>query len=199
MDTLLILLYLTLAAIALVGLPVAIGLLLKFFFRRIGRPKTGKYVVWAYVLSIIFSFACIMLEDFLFTKRAAQELVEEQQITLTDDFDLVENQSSSPFVIGSDYYHTFTLNISQADAQRAIESIKNSPKFIRQRDSVNSMLYMRAEGRYKGPTITQEYEKDGWYVREYFKPDGRENYAPTFRRICISASGNRLKFEDIME
>lgn len=159
-----------------------------------------KKYLWVTIISIIVCVACYLcLEDFLFTENNARELVQEQGILLKENFELLINESSSPFVVGADYYHTFTLSISAADAQRAIESKRNSPNFIRNPDSVNSMLYMRSEGRYTGPTITQEYEAGGWYVREYFKPYGEENYAPTFRRISVTPQGNNLKFEDIAE
>lgn len=53
--------------------------------------------------------------------------------------------------------------------------------------------------RYFGPKVTQNYETENAYVREYFEPSGREGYAPTFRRISISKTKNELIFEDIDE
>jgi hypothetical protein len=47
--------------------------------------------------------------------------------------------------------------------------------------------------------VTQNYETEKAFVREYFQPSGQKGYAPTFRRISISKSDNELTFEDIDE
>lgn len=47
--------------------------------------------------------------------------------------------------------------------------------------------------------MIQNYETEITYVREYFEPNGKEGYAPTFRRISISKTENVLKYEDIEE
>ena len=136
-----------------------------------------------------------VFEDQLFTKGNAKELVEEQQIILDDKFELKENKSMS--AIG-DYYHTFTLEISERDKQNAILKIKSSDNFKADNTSNDQLLYL-SDQRYFGPKVTQNYETENAYVREYFQPSGQEGYAPTFRRLSISKTNNELTFEDIDE
>lgn len=144
------------------------------------------------VLTIILWTA---FEDQLFTKNNAKELVEEQQIILADKFELKENKSTS--AIG-DYYHTFTLKISDRDKQNAISKIKSADNFKTGNSSGDQTLYL-SDKRYFGPKVTQNYETESAFVREYFQPSGQEGYAPTFRRILISKTNNELTFEDIAE
>jgi hypothetical protein len=136
-----------------------------------------------------------VFEDQLFTKGNAKELVEEQQIILGDEFELIENKSMS--AVG-DYYHTFTLKISDRDKQNAISKIISADNFKKDYTSADQMLYL-SEDRYFGPKVTQNYETEKAFVREYFQPSGQKGYAPTFRRISISKSENELIFEDIDE
>ncbi|MES2726820.1 MAG: hypothetical protein V4643_06935 [Bacteroidota bacterium] len=179
----------------IIGIPIGIGVLCYFGFKNSGRPKTAKYVTILYVLCLLIFTLLTIFEDQLFTKNNAKELVEEQGIVLTNQFDLISNESS--WAIG-DYYHTFILNISERDKQNAIVSIKNATNFSSNSDSIDHLLYLN-ENRYFGPTITQNYETENAYIREYFEPSGQEGYAPTFRRILIMKKGNQLQFEDIDE
>ena len=136
-----------------------------------------------------------VFEDHLFTKGNAKELVEEQQILLAEKFELKENKSMS--AIG-DYYHTFTLEISDLDKQNAILNIKSAETFKGKNSSIESLLYQQQD-RYFGLKVIQNYETENLYIREYFQPSGRKGYAPIFRRISISKEVNELTFEDIDE
>lgn len=188
-------LFIGLLILFFVGLPIGIGCLLYFIPKKFGYPKTAKN------LTIIFGFLVLIMvlwtvfEDQLFTKGNAKELVEEQQILLQDKFELKENKSMS--AIG-DYYHTFTLKISERDKQNAIAKIKSSDNFKTGNTSIDQTLYL-SDNRYFGTKVTQNYETENSYVREYFEPSGREGYAPIFRRISISKTKNELIFEDIDE
>jgi hypothetical protein len=178
-----------------VGLPIGIGCLLYFIPKKLGYPKTGKYLTIIFGLLVFTMVLWTVFEDHLFTKGNAKELVEEQQILLQDKFELKENKSTS--AIG-DYYHTFTLKISERDKQNAIVKIKSADNFKTDNTSINQTLYL-SDNRYFGPKVTQNYETENSYVREYFEPSGRKGYAPTFRRISISKAKNELTFEDIDE
>ena len=120
--------------------------------------------------------------------------MEEQQILLAEKFELKENKSMS--AIG-DYYHTFTLEISDLDKQNAILNIKSAETFKGKNSSIGSLLYQ--QDRYFGLKVIQNYETENLYIREYFQPSGRKGYAPIFRRISISKEVNELTFEDIDE
>ena len=160
-----------------------------------GYAKTGKYLAIIFGLLVLTLVLWIVFEDQLFTKNNAKELVQEQQILLVDKFELQENKSMS--AIG-DYYHTFTLKLSERDRQNAIVQIKSADNFKADNSSIDQTLYI-SDKRYFGPKVTQNYETENAYVREYFQPSGQEGYAPTFRRISISKTKNELTFEDIDE
>ncbi len=178
-----------------IGLPIGLIWLLNFIPKKLGYPKAGKYlaiIFGLFVLTIILWFA---FEDQLFTKDNAKELVEEQQIILADEFELTENKSTS--AIG-DYYHTFTLKISDRDKQTAISKIISADNFKKDNSSVDQTIYL-SDDRYFGPKVTQNYETEKAFVREYFQPSGQKGYAPTYTRISISKLDNELTYEDIDE
>ncbi len=178
-----------------VGIPIGLGLLLYFVPKKLGYPKTAKYLTISYILFILTVALYFTFEDQLFSKNNAKELIEEQGIKLKDDFELLKNESTS--AIG-DYYHTFTLKISEHDKQNAITIIKSTDNFKTDSSSIDQMLYL-SDQRYFGPKKIQNYETVNEYVREYFEPSGRKGYAPTFRRISISKADSELIFEDIDE
>ncbi|MBU8883957.1 hypothetical protein KSK37_12750 [Kaistella sp. DKR-2] len=179
-----------------VGLPVGVGCLFYFVPKKLGYPKAAKYLAVGYGFLILIFALSMAFEDQFFTKKNAVELVEEQGIKLTDEFDLTENKSTS--AIG-DYYHTFTLKISERDKQKAITNIKSSENFKSDNRSIENLMLHPVPNRYFGNKVTQNYETENSYVREYFKPSGHEGYAPTFRRISINKANNELTFEDINE
>lgn len=181
--------------LAFVGLPIGLGCLFYFLPKKLGYPKTGKYLTIIFGLLVLALFLWTVFEDQLFTKDNAQELVKEQQIILADKFELKENKSMS--AIG-DYYHTFTLEISERDKRNAVLKIKSADNFKTDNSSIDHTLYL-SDKRYFGPKVTQNYETENTYVRAYFQPSGQEGYAPTFRRISISKTKNELTFEDIDE
>lgn len=192
MDSLLFIGFLILVFI---GLPIGIGLLFYFVPKKLGYPKTAKYLTIVYGLIVLVIGLSIAFEDQLFTKNNAKELVEEQGITLADAFELLKNESIS--AIG-DYYHTFTLKISPRDKQDAISKIKGADNFKTDKNAIKTSLYQVSD-RYFGKRVTQNYETERSYIREYFEPSGQRGYAPTFRRISISKTENELTFEDIDE
>ncbi|MEJ8757387.1 hypothetical protein WG947_10290 [Pontibacter sp. H259] len=176
-----------------VGIPIGIGFVLYFVPKRFGHPKASKYLTIGYSLIVLTITFFIVFEDQFFKKGDANKLVTEQGFVLKDDFQLVDNETTS--AIG-DYYHTFTLEISETDKMKAISEIKNSQNFQSGGGSFDHMLYL-SDKRYFGTKVTQNYETDFAFVREYFEPSGRKGYAPTFRRISISKTKNELIFEDI--
>jgi hypothetical protein len=96
-----------------------------------------------------------------------------------------------------DYYHTFILDISENDKLTIIKQIQNSPDFRGLTDQKEELSHI-TEDRYVGRRLTQNYESDNQFVREYFEPNGY-GVAPTYRKIEIHKNANRLPFEDIDE
>ena len=178
-----------------VGLPIGLVCLFYFVPKKLGYPKTGKYLAVIFGVLVLTLVLWTVFENQIFTKDNAKELVQEQQILLVDKFKLQENKSMS--AIG-DYYHTFTLKLSESDRQNAILKIKSADNFKADNSSIDQTLYL-SDNRYFGPKVTQNYETENAYVREYFQPSGQEGYAPTFRRISISKTKNELIFADIAE
>jgi hypothetical protein len=189
-------LFIGLLILVFIGIPIGLGFLFYFVSKKLGYPKTAKYLTITYGLFVLIIGLYIAFEDQLFSKNNARELVEEQDIKLTDDFELLKNESIS--AIG-DYYHTFTLKISERDKQNAIAKIKSIENFKSDNGSIETLMYQSAHDRYFGKKVIQNYETENSFVREYFEPSGREGYAPTFRRISISKTDNKLTFEDIDE
>jgi hypothetical protein len=179
----------------IIGIPVVIGLLIYFVPRLLGYPKTAKILTIIYSVIVLCLILFIVLGDQFFTKKDAIKLIEEQGFSLKDEFELVDNKSS--WAIG-DYFHSFSIKISNQDKSRAIEYIKNSEGFKKLNEPIDDFLFSKDFDKHQGSKQIQNYENEYSYVREYLQPNGG-NYAPTFRRIMISKKGNLLTFQDIIE
>lgn len=189
-------LFIGILILVFIGIPIALGLLFYFVPKKLGYPKTAKYLTIAYGFFLLTLGLYIAFEDQLFTKNNAKELVEEQGIKLTDDIEILKNESMSGM---GDYYHTFTLKISENDRQNAISKIKSAHDYKTINGSIKKLIYQPVPNRYLGKKVFQNYETGESFVREYFKQSDQEGYAPTFRRISINKTKNELTFEDIDE
>ena len=174
---------------------IVVGIIWLSFWlpKKLGYPKFGRYfsitvgiLIGLYVLSGIF-------EDELFTKNNATEFLTEQNIKLNDDFEIKENKSMSSI---GDYYHTFTLKISEKDKVKIINEIKNSKNF--NLDKETEIYFDNRKDYYEGPKKIKNYESEKQFVREIFEPNGK-GYAPTWRKIEIDKKESLLIFEDIDE
>jgi hypothetical protein len=177
-----------------IGIPVGVGLLLYFIPKKLGYPKVAKYLTIAYSLFVLLIVLFFAFVDQLFTNEDANRLIKEQGFILKDEFTLQKNESS----IGiGDYYHTFTLKISKRDKHDAILKIKSSTNFYISTEVLENPT--DTLNHYFGPKVTWNYENRNSFIREYFQPSGKKDYAPTYRRISISKIKKELKFEDIDE
>lgn len=177
-----------------IGIPVGVGLLLYFVPKKLGYPKLAKYLTIAYSIFVLLIVLFLAFIDRLFTNEDANRLIKEQGFKFKDEFTLQKNESS--FGIG-EYYHTFTLKISKRDKLEAILKIKSSTNFYSSTEVLENPT--DTLNHYFGPKIIWNYENENSFVREYFQPSGKKDYAPTYRRISISKTKNELKFEDIDE
>ncbi|MCS3556445.1 MULTISPECIES: hypothetical protein [unclassified Sphingobacterium] len=178
-----------------IGIPIVVGLLIYTIPKKLGYPRFARYLLFTYGFICLLFTCYLFFSDYFFTKPDALKLVEEQGITLVDEFNITNYNSS--FAIGESY-ETFTLNISNLDKQKAISKIINSKNFHSTEDS-NHIESYNSLNQYWGSKIIQNYETEDAYVREYFKPSGQKNYAPTFRKITIRKLKNELIYEDIDE
>lgn len=174
-------------------IPIGIGILIFYLLKKYSNKRVAKYFAIIYALIYLGIAGSVIFEDQLFTKNDAKKLVEEQNINLSDNFKLTENNTET--AIG-DYYHTFTLEISGRDKDNAINEITNSKDFKKSGEKIIDYPYSAGINRYEGTKQIQNYETNSEYVREYFQPNG-QGYAPTFRRIKIEKYRNNLIFEDI--
>jgi hypothetical protein len=188
--------YFILVLLVIIVVLIGIGLLFYFLPKKLGYPKIAKYLAVIFGCMVFSAGFYLVFEDLFFTKNNAKELVEEQGLILTEDFELLGNNSMSGI---GDYYHTFSLKISESDKQKMILQIKSAKNFKIEKSSSKSLLLYLSENRYFGPKVTQNYETENTFNRAYFKPSGKQGYAPTFRRISISKVDNELTFEDIVE
>jgi hypothetical protein len=170
-----------------------IGLIWLSFWlpKKLGYPKLGKY--FSITIGVLISLFILseIYEDELFSKNNATELLAEQNIKLNDEVELIENKSMSSI---GDYYHTFTLKISEKDKARIIAEIKKTRNF--NIDKRTESYFDNREDYYNGPKRIKNYETEKQFIRELFEPQG-EGYAPTWRKIEIDKNENLLIFEDI--
>jgi hypothetical protein len=178
-----------------VGLPILIGFLLYFIPKRLGYPKTGKYLSITFGLVVIVFLLLNIFEDQLFTKSNAKQLLVEEGFYLKDDFKINENKSM--WSIG-DYYHKFVLKISEQDKRIIINEITHSANFKRiDLKTEDNLMYYGFADTQSNVMQVLNYEKKEFFVREYFKPAEKEGYAPEFRIISIDKKENILIFEDV--
>ena len=154
-------------------------------------PKFGKYLSITIGVLITMFVLTEIFEDELFSKNDARELLKEQNIVLTDEFELIENKSLSGI---GEYYHTFTLKISSQDKNKIINEIQKSKNYNSNLKTEN--YFENRKDYYNGPKRIMNYETENQFVRELFQPNG-DNYAPTWRKIEIDKKSNLLIFEDI--
>jgi membrane protein implicated in regulation of membrane protease activity len=189
--------FLTIILILLVLIPTAFCIWLVYTLYSIpaknGQKKIGIFLSSIVGLFFIYIAVNMIFEDELFSKNEAKNLLVEQNIVLNNDFKLVENKSMS--AIG-DYYHTFTLKITEEDKIKIINEIKNSKNF--NLDSKIENYFDNREDYYNGPKRIKNYETEKQFVRELFEPQGK-GYAPTWRKIEVNKNENTLTFEDIDE
>jgi len=179
--------------LAFIAAPIAIGFVMYYLPKKLGYPKFAKWLAIGYVIIVCLIGVWILFEDQLFTKSEAKKLLKEQNVIINNDFILMKNESMS--AIG-DYYHTFILEISQADKEQIIQRIKSAKYFKKIGETIVDFQTASTINRYEGVAQIQEYETESAFVTEFFKPNGK-GYSPTFRRVTIEKIGKTLQFEDI--
>jgi len=171
-------------------IPVAVIYLAYWFSKKAGYPRAGKILSAILSLLLLIIISTSIFADELFTSSDARMLLAFQNVTLTEPFKILENESMSGI---GDYYHTFTLKISTRDKHLLINQIKQAPNFNKDHPDETHFDDQR---NYKGPKRIKNYETEAEYVRELFEPQG-EGYSPTWQIIKIKKNGNLLLFEDI--
>ncbi len=65
--------------LVIIGLSIGFAWFIYVVSRKIGYPRTGKYLTLAFGLLVLIFILGAVFEDQLFTENEAKELVEEQQ------------------------------------------------------------------------------------------------------------------------
>ncbi len=176
---------------------IAGGIIYLFYWipKKLGYPKAGRVLATILTLSLGTAIVLAVFEDELFTKSDAEELLAEQNVKLKDNFEIIENKSMS--AIG-EYYHTFTLRVSEKDKIGIMREIKRSSNFAVLNEAESTRYSDNTKDYYTGPKRIKNYETETQFVRELFEPKGK-GYAPTYRKIKIDKTEKKLIFEDIDE
>jgi len=160
--------------------------------KKMGYKKAGKIISGILIIGTIILSVSIYIDDYLFFKSDAIELLSEQNIELKYDFEIIENKS-----VGTvDYYHRFELLISESDKKRLLNEIKSSKSY---QDSIKSYFHLPStQDRYIGNSITVNYQTHTEFKSEFYEPNGK-GYVPTYRIISIPKLENKLIFEEIVD
>jgi len=177
-----------------VGFASGLLVVLYIVLKKLGYPRLGISLATIAGLMFLFLTIIIVFNDQLFSESDAQELLLMHQVYLNDQFEIISNKSLSAL---SDFYHTFTLEISANDKSRIISEIKESDNFtIFTKPNTGRNTHYNS---YKtGDTVFWNYENNDEYIREMFI-ETRKGYAPIWQFIHIDKDGKLLVFEDIVE
>ena len=154
--------------------------------------KAGKIVAIVFTVLATLPFLSFALEDYFFFKSDAKKFLNENQITLTDNFKIKSNQITGL----SDVYQKFELEISLKDKELIIQQLRNSKYF---QDTVKEelSLYSKA-GSVLTNKIYLDYEKNELLRRETYQKL-KMGYVSDYDIITISKTKNILTFERINE
>lgn len=177
-----------------VGLPLGIGFLFYWVPKRLGYPKVAKYLTITYFVLLVAFVLSFVFEDSLFFKSDAQDLLSEHKIELNDSFKIISNKSGGLF----DYYHQFTLEISETDKEKLIQQF-TSEKYYKE-DIFERFDLREGKSRHseKDASFQVAYQNKGYYVYEYFKPN-KKGVKPIWDKVKISKSENELTYLRILD
>ena len=183
-----------LAGLIFVALIIAIPFTFYWVPTKLGYPKTGKILGAVVGLSFAVILYRWYFEDELFTKNEAAEFLMEQNIELDDDFEIVNNCSTSGI---GEYYHLFTLKISLKDKAKIVNEIRTSDNFTPGlQEEHSSYVDLDRNDYYTGPKELLNYETKDVFIREFFRPRGK-GLAPEWRKIKIDKRKDELHFLEI--
>lgn len=180
----------------LLFISIIVGLIYLAYWlpKRLGKRKLGLWLSGILTVGLLTLIVATVFEDQFFFKSDAIEKLKEHNVELIDDFKILSNESGG-FM---DYFHQFRLTISPADKERLIDQIKTADNY---EDEVQDMFDLRSgKIRYsdKDTSFTANYQDEWNYIYEYYKPN-KQGYTPTWDRISISKTENRLNYERVLD
>jgi hypothetical protein len=162
--------------------------------KKLGKKKLGLWISGIVTVAILLFIISFIFEDELFSKSDAKGLLQEHNLHLSDDFNIVSNESGG----FRDYTHMFELKISNDDRQKLINQIKSAHNF--QSDMQDGFELKTEHERYStiDTFFTAHYHDTSKYVYEFYKPNKR-GYVPTWDKVSISKTENKLRFQRILD
>ena len=180
----------------LLFISIVIGLIYFAYWlpKRLGNKKLGHWLSGILTAGLLFLIIVTIFEDKFFFKSGAKEKLKEHNIELKDDFRIISNESGG-FM---DYFHQFVLIISPQDRERIIGQIIHSENY---KDNVEEMFDLRAgKIRYsdKDTLFTANYQDKWNFIYEFYKPN-KQGYTPTWDKILISKTENKLTYIRVLD
>lgn len=180
----------------LIFISIIVGLISLAYWlpKRLGKRKLGLSLSGILTVGLLTLIIATVFDDQLFFKSDAKEKLREHNIDLVEDFIIVSNESGG-FM---DYFHQFRLTISPNDKERLIDQIKSADNY---QDKIQDMFDLRSgKIKYsnKDTSFTANYQDEWNYIYEYYKPN-KQGYTPTWDRISISKTANRLTYERVLD
>ena len=180
----------------LIFISIIIGLIYLAYWipKRLGKKKLGLWLSGILTAGLLTLILANVFEDKFFFKSDVKERLKEHHIELKDDFELVSNKSGG----FQDYFHQFRLTISTKDRERLIEQIRTADNY---KDEIQEMFDLRyGKIRYSDidTVFTANYQDEWNFIYEYFKPN-KQGYKPTWDRVSISKTENKLTYERVLD
>lgn len=183
-----------LSILLFISLVVGLIYLAYWLPKRLGKRKIGLWLSGILTVGLLTLIIATVFEDQFFFKSDAIEKLKEHNVELKDDFKILSNESGG-FM---DYFHQFRLTISPSDKERLIDQIKSADNY---QDEVQDMFDLRSgKIRYsdRDTSFTANYQDEWNFIYEYYKPN-KQGYTPTWDRISISKTENRLNYERVLD
>jgi hypothetical protein len=194
MDSFLI--FWILIILLIIGLTIGIIYLGYWIPKRFGKRKLGKWIAGILSIAVLSFIFSVVFEDELFFKSDAEKLLAEHNIELKENFKLNSNE----FAGIKDFYHRFELTISESDKSRIKDKITSAENYHQLENETTDIRIdkQRYAENGDGQEFTANYQTESEYIYEYYKPN-KKGYAPTYNRISIMKTENKLIYENISD
>jgi hypothetical protein len=162
--------------------------------KRLGKRKLGLWLSGTLTAGLLILIIATVFEDKFFFKSDAQKRLKEHSIELKDDFKIISNDSGG-FM---DYYHQFVLTITSQDKERLINQIRSADNYQPEADEMFDLRAGKIRYSDTDTSFTANYQDKWNYIYEFYKPN-KQGYAPTWDKVSISKTENKLTYERVLD
>ncbi len=154
-------------------------------FRLFGKKKTGT--ILSLIIAGIFILAIMQpwISDWTFNKNEARKIMNHHNFELEDDFEILRNESGGL----RDYYHSFTLKVSNSDYQNIAKEIRSSENY---QGLITDLSRQLPIANYK-KLDTVNFETNYHIEREYFS-EQKMNDGTFHFRFQLSKGKNEFSY-----